>query len=118
MTDDSVDGANADPDGNDDPSDDSSDTPIDLLAPATIMMQKDAGRDRVSVGEMIGYTLTVENLTATPVPGLDIRDAIPAGFRYVAGSGLLVRTGLDLQFGTPDDVDGADGADRLPCAAV
>jgi uncharacterized repeat protein (TIGR01451 family) len=79
-----------DADGDGDPADDQEPTP--LLFPteaASILTTKSADRQTLTLSDLVGYTVALENLTAGPQSGLSLRDVIPAGFSYVAGSGRL-----------------------------
>ncbi|MBT8136854.1 MAG: DUF11 domain-containing protein, partial [Gammaproteobacteria bacterium] len=60
--------------------------PLDpLAAPTDLMVSKRADRRLTVVGDMVRYTVTVENPGAA-VTDLTLSDLIPAGFTYVAGS--------------------------------
>jgi len=64
--------------------------PID---PASIIISKTANKQRVSVGDLVTYRISITNLGAPPAPGPTtetyINDRIPAGFKYVRGTTVL-----------------------------
>jgi len=69
-----------------------------------ILLSKQAGRDDVSIGEIVQYTVEAQNTQAFALNDIDFTDNIPGGFQYVAGSGLLVRAGADGVVDTADDI--------------
>ncbi len=85
-------GPNPDPDGNGDPTDNQEPTALTFpLQSAAILLSMSADRRTVEVGNFVRYTLEVENTTAAVVPGVVVRDLVPAGFTYASGSGMLLR---------------------------
>ena len=54
--------------------------------PATVRIIKTATPRDVKVGDLVRYTLTLENTGATPVVDGTVIDTPPAGFNYVDGS--------------------------------
>ncbi|MDH3588162.1 MAG: OmpA family protein, partial [Gammaproteobacteria bacterium] len=63
--------------------------PIDPIAPAAnLMISKRADRRQTVVGDLVAYTVTVENPGAA-ITGLTLSDLIPAGFSFVPGSARL-----------------------------
>ena len=59
--------------------------------PANIVLNKKANKQYVTIGEIITYNITVSNFTSTTDTSNNniIIDVIPAGFRYIPGSGVL-----------------------------
>ena len=53
---------------------------------------------------VVPYVLRAQNLTTGNLLGVVLSDRPPAGFKIVEDSAMLVQPGLDLEFGTPDDV--------------
>ena len=51
-----------------------------------IRLSKTAGAREVKIGDLVRYTLTVENVGSTDLVGGRITDTPPAGFSYVEGS--------------------------------
>lgn len=69
-------------------------TPIELhlgycTAGADITIHKTALKDNVVVGDIVPYTITIQNNKATAVQNISIKDLIPPGFKFVAGSARL-----------------------------
>lgn len=54
-----------------------------------LTIHKKALKDRVVVGDIVPYTITIENNKAATAFNVTIKDIIPAGFKYVAGSARL-----------------------------
>lgn len=54
-----------------------------------ISITKIASLQNVTRGQIIPYTITVNNTLAVNLSNLNIIDSFPAGFKYVAGSGRL-----------------------------
>ncbi len=81
-----------------DDDDDSDGTPdyLDTNLPAggAIVVGKQALSDRANVGDFVAYTVNVESVASGPLVGVRIVDTIPAGFKYVEGSGREVRGGV------------------------
>ncbi|MFC4729043.1 Ig-like domain-containing protein [Coralloluteibacterium thermophilus] len=59
---------------------------IDVEGAATLRLTKTAGVREVRVGDLVRYTLTVENVGEADVTGASLLDTPPAGFSYVGGS--------------------------------
>lgn len=57
---------------------------------ASLAISKEASRSRVEVGEVVGYTVVVENISASlDLSAIEIRDRLPKGFRYMEGSAAI-----------------------------
>ncbi|QIQ21052.1 SdrD B-like domain-containing protein [Zophobihabitans entericus] len=54
-----------------------------------LIIQKLVLKDNVVVGDLVPYTIIITNNNAGAVTGITIKDTIPAGFKYVAGSARL-----------------------------
>ncbi|MFZ5563587.1 MAG: OmpA family protein [Thermodesulfobacteriota bacterium] len=61
------------------------DIPIDPIVYA-LYVTKQANQETAAVGDFLAYTLTVENASDDPVPGVRLSDRLPLGFRYQSGS--------------------------------
>ena len=82
------------------------DIPLD---PETdIVVQKTSSVQSASIGDFVRYDVTVENRAALPIAAL-IRDVLPRGFRYQAGSARLD----GAEFPNPS----IDGGENLTFAA-
>ncbi len=78
--------------------------PLDARAnDAQILLTKTADTASTSIGSVVGYTLTVENLKDTPAFAIEVVDSPPNGFSLVAESVRLIRSGPDQRPGTADD---------------
>jgi uncharacterized repeat protein (TIGR01451 family) len=69
-----------------------------------VLTSKTASRSEVMVGGTVGYVLRVQNTTDGILGGIVLSDRIPAGFKYEAGTAVLVEEGADQELGTFDDV--------------
>jgi len=69
------------------------DQPMDFNF-ATIRITKDANKKEVRVGDVVTYTLTIENLEINAVSDLVIDDRIPPGFKYLEGR--VIKDGVPL----------------------
>lgn len=79
--------------------------PLDPLAtPGSLLITKSADRSEAVIGDVVGYTLKIENTTLNNLAGIDIHDDLPGGFRYVPDTALLIRAGADGVLETDDDV--------------
>ncbi len=63
--------------------------PLPIVTPASIRLTKVANRKQVSVGGIVTYTITAENLTTTTLAAVNVIDDIPPGFKYYKGSAHL-----------------------------
>jgi uncharacterized repeat protein (TIGR01451 family) len=59
---------------------------VTIAISTRLWMTKTANRDTVSIGDFVSYGLSVENVSALPMPGVVVLDALPLGFRYQEGS--------------------------------
>lgn len=69
-------------------------TPADLhlgyrQATGDILIRKVAGKPTAKIGDIVPYTITIENRSESPALNVTIEDLIPAGFKYVDGSSRL-----------------------------
>jgi len=65
------------------------DVPVDPVS-TKLLMQKSASAPQASVGDVIQFTLTLQNTSATlAAEGVTIMDLMPTGFRYMKGSAQL-----------------------------
>ena len=63
--------------------------PLDPLSTGSIRVTKDANRSKAVVGDIITYTVTMENTTAGNITGVTLEDIIPGGFKYIKGKAIL-----------------------------
>ncbi|MCR9080465.1 MAG: hypothetical protein NXH78_15330 [Hyphomonadaceae bacterium] len=82
--------------------------PLNLDIPldpnSDLIVRKQAFEAQASVGDFVGYTIELENAATLPAP-VRLKDTLPAGFRYVAGSSRL--SGVQI----PDPAIDPDGRD-------
>ncbi len=57
-----------------------------VRAQSPLVAQKAAGATTVEIGDVVDYTLTVENQSAQPVPAVVFNDQLPLGFAYQPGT--------------------------------
>jgi len=62
--------------------------PLDPAGEA-LLITKTVNKRTVSVGDLILYTLRIQNTTSAVLADITIRDNIPAGFKYIAGSARI-----------------------------
>ncbi|HEY1227336.1 MAG TPA: hypothetical protein VGF26_08440, partial [Ramlibacter sp.] len=62
------------------------DVPLDPAPYGSVDLVKSAGKTVVAIGDFLPYTVTVSNAADQGLPGLQLLDRLPAGFRYAAGS--------------------------------
>jgi uncharacterized repeat protein (TIGR01451 family) len=65
------------------------DVPLDPTSGGDLQITKSAGKSVVSFGDFVPYTLTIHNNGAADLPGVQIADRLPQGFRYQSGSAKL-----------------------------
>ncbi|MCK5352734.1 DUF11 domain-containing protein, partial [bacterium] len=82
---------------------DSSSVPFVFDASGVLWMTATAGKNTVSVGDYMTYTITVENTSGATVPGIVVTTDLPLGFRYESGS--TVMGGVS----SPDPLTSPDG---------
>lgn len=68
--------------------------PLDLhlgyrTSTGDIVIHKVAGKSTAKIGDIVPYTITIENISDAPALNVTIEDLIPAGFKYVDGSSRL-----------------------------
>ncbi|MBD3246340.1 MAG: DUF11 domain-containing protein [Candidatus Omnitrophica bacterium] len=65
--------------------------PIDKDDVKVIKLEKDANKEEVVVGDIVTYTLTIENMLAEDIDAQDLylTDRLPPGFKYISGTTLL-----------------------------
>ncbi|MGH8280372.1 MAG: OmpA family protein [Gammaproteobacteria bacterium] len=65
------------------------DVPVDPVA-TTLFLQKTASQPEAAIGDMMQFTLTLQNTSPTlAAEGVSLLDTLPLGFRYVSGSARL-----------------------------
>lgn len=77
------------------------DVPLDTGGTGGLTVQKVANRSTAEVGDFVDYTVTVRNVMAVPLHQVLVRDALPAGFMYVAGTARLAGQLLTDPAGAP-----------------
>lgn len=55
----------------------------------TVRLIKDANQPTTTIGSLVSYTITIENMTTVTLPGVTVQDGLPPGFSYVEGSAVL-----------------------------
>ncbi|MEM7610965.1 MAG: OmpA family protein [Pseudomonadota bacterium] len=65
--------------------------PLDPVGVETssVRLTKRVSRPTTTVGSLLAYTITVENLSPVTLPAIDVQDTLPPGFSYVDDSALL-----------------------------
>lgn len=77
------------------------DVPLDTGGNGGLTVRKVASRNTAEIGDFVDYTVTVRNVTAMPLHHVLVRDALPAGFMYVAGTARLAGQSLADPSGAP-----------------
>ena len=70
------------------------DIPVDPL-PGELAVSKNVNRSSVSIGDMVRYTITVNNQGDTKVTDINVYDTMPHGIGYVKGTSSLGGTSFD-----------------------
>ncbi|MEM7432618.1 MAG: OmpA family protein [Pseudomonadota bacterium] len=90
--------------------------PLDPLGVETnsVRLTKRVAQPTTSVGSLVSYTITIENLSPVAIPGIEVVDTLPPGFSYVENSATLdgVSNGFQVTGPRPllfDDIDLAPG---------
>lgn len=60
--------------------------PLDPILSGALQVTKTTQMVNVSVGALVPYTITATNTLATPLANVTLRDQLPAGFKYRAGT--------------------------------
>ncbi|MEO1574975.1 MAG: hypothetical protein AAFU65_08440, partial [Pseudomonadota bacterium] len=65
--------------------------PLDPLGVerSSVRLVKRVDRPTTTVGSLVAYSITIENLSPVTLPAIDVEDITPPGFVYVDGSALL-----------------------------
>ncbi|WP_303722870.1 isopeptide-forming domain-containing fimbrial protein [Malonomonas rubra] len=63
--------------------------PIDPVADEAVAITKTAARLTASRGDLVPYTIRVNNVFGVPLTDVSLIDRFPAGFKYVTGSARL-----------------------------
>jgi len=63
--------------------------PVDPELEEAVAISKTAALLNVTRGQLVPYTITVNNSLGVPLPDMDIVDNYPAGFKYVADSARI-----------------------------
>jgi uncharacterized repeat protein (TIGR01451 family) len=83
--------------------------PLDPISQNDLLINKVAATNVVELGDSVKYTIRINNTTNGVLTGATIRDALPAGFRYIAGTARVngaaiadpIGTGPTLSFTLP-----------------
>lgn len=62
------------------------DLPLDAPPGQGLFVRKQAGRERVEIGDFLDYTVEIRNVSGVAQGGVRLSDTLPAGFAFVAGS--------------------------------
>ncbi|WP_158590408.1 SdrD B-like domain-containing protein [Noviherbaspirillum cavernae] len=63
--------------------------PLDPVQVGSILVTKTTPLVNVARGDLVPYTITASNTLTTPIPGVNVVDQIPPGFKYRLGSATL-----------------------------
>ena len=55
----------------------------------SLRVEKTANKKEVSIGDIVTYTVTLENISSGDVTNVYLEDKIPAGFKYISGKAIL-----------------------------
>ena len=75
------------------------DHPVDT-SNTTIRLTKEANRSKAVVGDIVTYTVTMQNTASGSISGVTLEDMIPAGFKYINGRAILDDTPITDPTGT------------------
>ena len=78
--------------------------PLDPALDGSILVAKETPKRRVSVGDLVPYTVRAENLAPVGINNVILRDMPPAGFAVAVESARVRRAGPDGILDTIDDV--------------
>src|SRR6185369_9959345 len=62
---------------------------LDPTLDGAIAIKKTAGLVNVTRGQLVPYTITLNNMLGVPLRNLSVVDTFPPGFKYVAGSSRM-----------------------------
>ncbi|MEN8244135.1 MAG: isopeptide-forming domain-containing fimbrial protein [Thermodesulfobacteriota bacterium] len=71
--------------------------PIDPVLDGAVAITKTSSLINVTRGELVPYTITVNNVYGVPLYDISVVDSFPAGFKYVSGSSRLNNNPLEPQ---------------------
>ncbi|MCK4946872.1 MAG: DUF11 domain-containing protein [Candidatus Aureabacteria bacterium] len=54
-----------------------------------LTIKKDANKEEAAIGDIVTYTVSIENATASDISNVYIEDKIPPGFKYIDGKTIL-----------------------------
>ncbi len=74
--------------------------PLDPLNSSSLRITKDANKRTVAVGDIVTYTVTIENTMAGDVSDVILEALIPAGFKYLRGKAILDGAAISDPTGT------------------
>ena len=63
--------------------------PVDPVLSGAMVVRKSTPMTNVQRGDLVPYTVTVQNTLAAALGNVDVRDQMPPGFKYRAGSATL-----------------------------
>lgn len=63
--------------------------PLDPISAGDVVVTKTTPIVNTGIGQFVPYTITVNNTSVNNLTNLDVIDTIPAGFKFVEGSGSL-----------------------------
>ncbi|MEL7311652.1 MAG: OmpA family protein [Pseudomonadota bacterium] len=84
--------------------------PLDPVGVETssVRLTKRVAQPTTTIGSLVAYTITIENLSPVLLPGIDVVDSLPPGFSFVENSATLdgQRTGFTVTGPRPVRFDG------------
>jgi uncharacterized repeat protein (TIGR01451 family) len=73
-----------------------------VLAQSPLVAEKAAGSTTAEIGDVVNYTLTVQNQSAQPVPAVVFNDQLPLGFAYQQGTARVNGAAVPDPAGAPE----------------
>lgn len=80
---------------------------IPLFEDTNLVVQKTADRPNAEIGDIITYQVNIQNATRSDLDNLVVRDQLPAGLIYVAGTAKLQQDSSLWKSVEPEVVDGS-----------
>jgi large repetitive protein len=75
--------------------------PLDPTQASSLFVTKSVDKAEAELGDSVLYTISIRNTSGPSVSNITLADRLPAGFRFIQGTALLVKAGISTPLANP-----------------
>jgi uncharacterized repeat protein (TIGR01451 family) len=75
--------------------------PLDPTQASSLFVTKSVDKAEAELGDSVLYTISIRNTSGPSVSNITLADRLPAGFRFIPGTALIVKAGVSTALANP-----------------